>query len=92
MTKQEIILIDAINNFEISPENIPIEVIQAFSKLKQKIHEINRLEKPNFTKNNQLIDMKYWNDFKFIGMNACDFVETDFYKYGFKDNSDLEDY
>lgn len=92
MTNKEVDLIIAIHNFEISPENIPIEVIQAFGKLKRKIHEINRLEQPNFTENNKPIDMKYWNDYKFIGMNAWEFIDTNFYKEGFKDNSDLEDY
>lgn len=92
MTNKELDLINAINNFEIDPKNISIEVIQAFSKLKQKIHEINRLEKPYFTENGILINMKYWNDYKFIGMNAWEFISTNFYKEGFKDNSDLEDY
>ncbi len=92
MTNQELDLIKAVENFEINSENIPIEVIQAYSKLKQKIHSINRLEKPNFTKNNKLIDMKHWNEYKFCGMNAWEFIDTDFYKEGFRDNSNLEDY
>lgn len=85
-------LIEAINDFQIDSKNIPVEIIRAFSKLKQQIHSINRLEQPNFTKNNKPIDMKYWNDYKFIGMNAWEFISTDFYKEGFQDNSDLEDY
>ncbi len=85
-------LIEAINDFQIDSNNIPIEVIQAYSKLRSKIHEINRLEQPNFTKNNKPIDMKYWNDYKFCGLNAWEFIDTDFYKCGFRDKSDLEDY
>lgn len=92
MTNKELDLINAIDNFEISSENIPIEVIQAYSKLRKKIHSINRLEQPNFTKNNKLIDMKHWNEYKFCGMNAWEFIDTDFYKEGFRDNSNLEDY
>lgn len=92
MTNKEIILIEAINNFEINLENIPIEVIQVYAKLRSKINEISRLEQPNFTKNNKPIDMKYWNDWKFTGLHAWEFIDTDFYKYGFQDKSDLEDY
>lgn len=92
MTTQETILINAVENFEINSENIPIEVIQAFSKLKQKICSLSQLEQPNFTKNNKPIDMKYWNDWKFTGLHAWEFIDTNFYKEGFKDNSDLEDY
>lgn len=92
MTNQELNLIESINNFEINPKNIPIEVIQAYSKLRSKINEVNRLEQPNFTENNKPINMKYWNDWKFIGMNAWEFIDSNFYKEGFKDNSDLEDY
>ena len=50
MTNKEVDLIIAINNFEINSENIPIEVIQAYSKLRSKINEISKLEQPNFTK------------------------------------------
>lgn len=85
-------LIEAINDFQIDSQNIPIEIIQAYSRLRSKIHSINRLEQPNFTKNGKLIDMKYWNEYKFCGMNAWEFIDTNFYKEGFQDNSDLEDY
>lgn len=85
-------LIEAINDFQVDSENISIEVIHAYSRLRSKIHLINRLEQPNFTKNGKLIDMKYWNEYKFCGMNAWEFIDTNFYKEGFKDNSDLEDY
>lgn len=92
MTNQEITLIESINNFEINPNNIPIEVIKAFGKLKQQIHSLSRLEQPNFTENGKLIDMKHWGEWKFIGMNAWEFIDSNFYKEGFEDNSDLEDY
>lgn len=92
MTNQELNLIDAINNFEINPNNIPIEVIKAFGKLKQQIHSLSRLEQPNFTENGKPINMKYWEDYKFTGLNAWEFIGMNFYKEGFKDKSDLEDY
>lgn len=69
MTKQEQTLIDAIHEFELNQENVSLELIEAYSKLKIKLNKIG--PDSNFTKTNIPIDIKdcqkdvmYWlNDY-----------------------------
>ena len=56
MTKQEQDLIDAINNFELNQENIPVELIKAYSLLRDKFNKIRSIPIPVFTENNTFLD------------------------------------
>jgi hypothetical protein len=84
MTNQEQNLIDAINDFELNQENIPVELIRAYSLLRDKFNKIRSTPAPIFTENNILIDMKYWDDHLFTGLNNWEFIRDDFYKEGFQ--------
>lgn len=84
MTKQEQNLIKAIENFELNQENIPVELIKAYSLLRDKFNKIRSNPLPLFNENNIPIDMKYWDDHKFTGLNNWEFVRDDFYKEGFQ--------
>lgn len=70
------------------------------NRFKIKISEIEELYKRIFIINDQdlndidflndngekiVVDQKIIDDFKFCGLNNCDFISTDFYKNGWED-------
>jgi hypothetical protein len=80
MTNQEQKLINAINEFELNQENIPVELIRAYVLLRKKFNQIRSEPPPVFTENNIPINMDNWKTWQFTGLHNWEFIDTNFYK------------
>lgn len=81
MTQQEKQLIELLNSTTINPANIPIELVEAVQKFRKQILQV---PEPIFTENGISV-MKYWEDWKYSGMNNIDYVTCRFWEDGFKE-------
>ncbi len=91
MTEKEQFLIQLMTDFKLNQENIPVELIRAYSLFRRELNTIRHSPPPVFTENNIPIDMKYWDDFQFTGLNRWDFIACEFYKYGFDTEDCISD-
>lgn len=75
MTQQEEDLLNSLENFNWDLNNVPVELVKAFQKVRMSLLDSN----PVFTENNIPV-MQYWDEFKYTGLNNIDYITTEYYK------------
>lgn len=78
MTNQEIL--ETIQKIQesLNENDLDVKVVNAIINLRS---QINQYKNPTFTKEGVPV-MEHWNDFKYWGLNNCDYVRTEFYDEG----------
>jgi hypothetical protein len=85
MTYHEETLKHLMDTYQWDENNIPVELIESLIDFRRRVLSIN---KPVFIKDNIPV-MENWQEFAYCGMNNIDYIATEFYKYGFQEETPL---
>lgn len=73
------------DTYQWDENNIPVELIESLIDFRRRVLSIN---KPVFTKDNIPV-MENFKEFKYSGLNNIDYIATEFYKYGYQEETPI---
>ncbi len=79
MTKKHQLILLEILIETLDENNLDVDVVRAISQLKKKVNEFSN---PTFVKSGKSV-MEHYEEFKYTGLNNCDYIDTGFYESGF---------